>query len=98
MHQVIYNDKLEHKCILTPLGPRLLYIGPIKAKSHLSFRDTCPDSYSNLFVLCKVVTLQWAFGSNLHDLKNCVKNHMKSYEKSYMKSYMHCSNCGLVVI
>ena len=27
MHQVFYNKKLEHKCTLTPLDPRLLYIG-----------------------------------------------------------------------
>ena len=28
MHQVIYNNKLENKCTLTPLDPRLLYMGP----------------------------------------------------------------------
>ena len=27
MHQVIYNNKLKHKCTLIPLDPRLLYIG-----------------------------------------------------------------------
>ena len=36
MHQVIYNNKLEHKCTLTPLDPRLLYIGLYM------LRDTCP--------------------------------------------------------
>ena len=35
MHQVIYN-KLEHKCTLTPLDPRLLFIGPYTLKY------TCP--------------------------------------------------------
>ena len=28
MHQVVYNKKLEQKCTLTPLDPRLLYVGP----------------------------------------------------------------------
>ena len=46
MHQVVYNNKLEHKCTLTPLNPRLLYVGPY------TLRDTCPDSYSCLSVLC----------------------------------------------
>ena len=27
MHQVVYNNKLEHKYTLTPLDPRLLYVG-----------------------------------------------------------------------
>ena len=58
MYQVVYNNKLEHKCTLTPLYPRLLYVGPIQGKGHLSFRDTYTDSYSYkgplpvLFVLC----------------------------------------------
>ena len=52
MYQVVYNNNLELKCTLTPLDPRLLYIGPIQAKGHLSLRDTCRDSYSYLSVLC----------------------------------------------
>ena len=36
MHQVLYNNKLEHMYTLTPLDPRLLYIGPYM------LRDTCP--------------------------------------------------------
>ena len=36
MHKDIYNNKLEHKCTLTPLDPRLLYLGPYTLK------DTCP--------------------------------------------------------
>ena len=52
MHQIIYNNRLENKCTLTPLDPRLLYEGPIQAKGHLSIRDTCQDSYSYLSVLC----------------------------------------------
>ena len=36
MHQVIYNNKLEHKYTLTPLDPRLLYVGPCM------LRDTYP--------------------------------------------------------
>ena len=52
MHQVVYNIKLEHKCILTPLDPRLPYVGPIQAKGHLSLKDTCPYSHSYLSVLC----------------------------------------------
>ena len=36
MHQVIYNNKLEYKCTLTPLDPRLLYVRPY------TLRDTCP--------------------------------------------------------
>ena len=46
MHQIFYNNKLEYKCILTPLDPRPLYVGP-----HI-LRDTCQDSYSCLYVLC----------------------------------------------
>ena len=42
MHQVINNNKLQHKYPLTPLDPRLLYIGPIQAKGHLSFGDAYP--------------------------------------------------------
>ena len=52
MHQVIYNNKLEQKCTLTPLDPKLVYVGPIQAKGYLPFRDTCSDSYSHLSVLC----------------------------------------------
>ena len=36
MHQVVYNNKLEHKYTLTPLDPKPLYVGPIRAKGHLS--------------------------------------------------------------
>ena len=36
MHQVICNNKLEHKFTLTLLDPRLLYVGPYM------LRDTCP--------------------------------------------------------
>ena len=32
MHQVVYNNKLEHKSTLTPLAPRLLYVGPYMLK------------------------------------------------------------------
>ena len=46
MHQVIYNNKLEHKYTLTPLNPRLLFVGPY------ILRDTCLDSYSCLSILC----------------------------------------------
>ena len=52
MYQVVYNKKLQHKCILILLNPRLLYIGLIQAKGHLSFMDTCPDSYSYVSVIC----------------------------------------------
>ena len=52
MHQVIYNNKLEHKCTLTPLNPRLLYVVPIQAMEHLSIRYTSPDLYIYLSVLC----------------------------------------------
>ena len=36
MYQVVYNNKLEHKCSLTPLDPRLLYVDPYTLK------DACP--------------------------------------------------------
>ena len=36
MHQVIYNNKLEHKRTLTPLDPRLLNVGLY------TLRDTYP--------------------------------------------------------
>ena len=51
---------------------------PIHAKGHLSFRDTCPDSYSRLSVLCvlcvlclavclaTVCTMQCRAASNAH--------------------------------
>ena len=52
MHQVIYNNKLEHKCTLMPLDRRPLNVGPIRAKGHLSIRNTCPELYSCLSVLC----------------------------------------------
>ena len=35
MHQVVYNNKLEHKCTLAPLDCRLLYVGLYMLK------DTC---------------------------------------------------------
>ena len=35
MHQAVYNNKLEHKCTLTPLNPRHLHVGPNM------LRDTC---------------------------------------------------------
>ena len=35
MHQAVYNYKLKHKCTLTPLNPRLFYIGAYTLK------DTC---------------------------------------------------------
>ena len=52
MYQVIYSSKLENKCTLTPLDPRLLCVGPKQAKGHLSFRGTCLDLYSYLSGLC----------------------------------------------
>ena len=52
MFQVIYNYKLDHKCALTPLDPRLLYVSPILAKRHPSVRETCLYLYSYLSVLC----------------------------------------------
>ena len=48
---------------------------PIHAKGHLSFRDTCPDLYGHLFVLCvlclaaylaAVCTMQYRAASNVH--------------------------------
>ena len=52
MHLVVYNNKLEHKYTLTPIDPRLLYIGPIQANRYLSVRYSCLDLYSYLSVLC----------------------------------------------
>ena len=46
------HNKLEHKYTLITLDPRLLYVGPIQSRGHLSFRETCPDSYNYLSVLC----------------------------------------------
>ena len=37
---------------LVPPDPRLLYIGSIQAKRHLSLRDTSPNLYNYLSVLC----------------------------------------------
>ena len=36
MYQVVCNNKLEYKCTIKPLDPRLLYVGPNQAKGHLS--------------------------------------------------------------
>ena len=36
MHQVVYNNKVEHNYTLTLLDPRLIYVGPYM------LRDTCP--------------------------------------------------------
>ena len=52
MHQAVCNNKLKHKCTLTSLDPRLLYVDLIQAKGYLSFRDTWLDSYSSLIVTC----------------------------------------------
>ena len=52
MHQLVYNNKPEHKCSLTLLDPSLLNLDPIQAKGCLSFRGTYPDLYSYLSVLC----------------------------------------------
>ena len=52
MHQVIYKNKLETKYTLTPIDPRLLYVGAIRSKGYLSFRDTCTELYSYQSVLC----------------------------------------------
>ena len=46
------KKKLEHKYTLTPLDPRMLYLGPIQAKRYLFVRDTYPDLYGYLSVLC----------------------------------------------
>ena len=45
MHKVFYKNKLEHKCTIIPLDPRLLYVRPIQAKEYLDFRYSCLDSY-----------------------------------------------------
>ena len=60
MHQVVYNNKLEHKCTLTPLEPRLLYVGPYTLRDTCPLGDTCPDSYSRLSVLCVLCVLYLA--------------------------------------
>ena len=65
MHQVIYNNKLEHKYTLIHLTPGYLY-RPIYAKGNLSFRDTCPDSYNFLSVLCVLCVLCLAAVCSMH--------------------------------
>ena len=80
-----------------PLQPLHQHLPPMPTIIIGEFNTHLMDSYS--YDNCKVMTLQWAFESNLHDLeKLCEKKHMKSYEKSCMKSYMHCFKCGLVII
>ena len=75
MHYVVYNNKLEYKCTLTPLDPRHALYRPTHVKGHLSFRDTCLNSYSCLSVLCvlclaacltAVYTMQCWSASNAH--------------------------------
>ena len=54
MHQVFYNNKLEHQCTLVLLYPKVIYIGIIQAKGYLYFRYTCPNTYSYLSILCEL--------------------------------------------
>ena len=42
---------------LNTTWPQAALCRPIYAKGHLSFRDTCPDSYSRLSVLCVLCVL-----------------------------------------
>ena len=63
---------------LNTTWPQAALYRPIHAKGHLSFRDTCPDSYSCLSVLCvlyvlylaaclaAVCTMQCWAASNMH--------------------------------
>ena len=52
MHQVVYCNKLKNKYTLIPRSPRLFYIGPINIKGHLNLRDSYPNSYNYLSILC----------------------------------------------
>ena len=51
VNKVVYDSKLENKCTVTPLDPRLLYVGPIQDKGYLYIMDTCAELYSCLSVL-----------------------------------------------
>ena len=100
MHQVIYNNKLEHKCTLTPLDPRLLYVGPYTLRDTLSFRDTCPDSYNCLSVLCvlcvlclavclaAVCTMQcWAASNTLYAVLGSFQRVLRSFLRIIHRIY-----------
>ena len=61
---------------LNTTGPQAALYRPIHAKRHLAFRDTCPNSYSCLFVLyvpylaaclAALCTMQSQAASNTHD-------------------------------
>ena len=94
MHQVVYNNKLEHKCTLTPLDPRLLYVGLY------TLRDTCPDSYNHLSVLCvlcvlclaaclaAVCTMQCRAASNAHyAVLGSFQSVLRSFSRSIHRIY-----------
>ena len=88
MHQDLYKNKLEYKYSLTLLDPRLLYIDPIQVKGHLSIRETCPELYSSLSVLC--VLCLAAFNAKEHLSVLCSVGQLPTHTmQSWAASNMH---------
>ena len=97
IHQVVYNNKLENKCTITLLNPKLLYVGPIQAKGHLSFRDTCPPLYSYLFVPCLLCLA--ACGAVNHQSILCNVGQLPTHTMQYWAtSNMHYSAFSVAYI
>ena len=67
------------------------------AKGHLSFRDTCPDSYSRLSVLCvlclaacpaAIYTMQYRAASNAHyAVLGSFQRVLRSFSRSIHRIY-----------
>ena len=66
---------------LNTTKPQAILCRPLHPKGHLSFRDTCPDLYSCLSVLCvhylagclaAVCSMQCRAASNVHYAAFCV--------------------------
>ena len=77
MYQIIYNNKLKHKCTLAALDPTPLYLAPIQAKGYFSLRDTCLDLYSYLSIL-RVLYLA-AYGTLGHLSVLCSVGQLPTY-------------------
>ena len=77
--------------------PQAALCRPIHAKGHLYFRDTCPDSYSCLSVLCvlclaacpaAVCTMQCRAASNAHyEMLGRFQHVLHSFSRSIHRIY-----------
>ena len=85
---------------LNTTWPQAALCRPIHAKGHLSFRDTCPDSYSRLSVLCvlcvlclaaclaAICTMQCRAASNAHyAVLGSFQRVLRSFSRSIHRIY-----------